>query len=65
MIRGKLKVILVVPRHSSKFCTRFGHVQVERDFGSTPCAFFFAQLKPFFKKGATRCPALDSTPDSE
>ena len=24
--------------------------------------FFFAQLKPFFKKGATRCPALDRTP---
>ena len=62
MIRGKLKVILVVTRHSSKFCTRFGHVQVERDFGSAPCAFFFAQLKPFFKKGATGCHALDRTP---
>ena len=61
MILGKLKVILVVTRHSSKFCTRFGHVQVERDFGSAPCAFFFAQLKPFFKKGATGCHALDST----
>ena len=28
---------------------------------AAPCAFFFAQLKPFFKKGATGCHALDST----
>ena len=37
----------------------------QRDFGSLPSAFFFAQLKPFYKKGATRCPALDRTPGGE
>ena len=73
MIRGKLKVVLVVPRHSSKISTRFGHVQVKRDLGVVPSSFILDQLKLFFKKAATGRPAVtvpstvdcavDGTPD--
>ena len=61
MIRGKLKVILilVVPRRSSKISTRFGHVQVERDLA---LQFFIDQLKLFFKTAATGRHALDRAP---
>ena len=58
MIRGKLKVILVVQRHSSKFCTRFGHVQVGNVTLAACPALFFCSIKTLFQK---RCYALPCT----
>ena len=60
MIWGIPKVTLSVARHTSKFCIRFGHVQVGRDFGRE--SVLFCSTKPLFQKKvprASRRPALD------
>ena len=56
MIRGKLKVILVVTRHSSKFCTRFGHVVTFKLNVTTIVRMpvFFKLFKTIFQKNVLR-----------
>ena len=52
----------MVPRHSSEFATRFGHVQVERDYDSA-YAFFLKLFKiVFFKNVLSAILYLNSIP---
>ena len=48
------KSIFSLPRHSSKFPTRLGHVQLERDYDSAYACGFSLSCSKISKKRATR-----------